>query len=79
MKVALVVRLANPRSKDEGLSHREDHVVKIRRALDCDCAESPYLVRSCRCLTTDSLTRGYPGQLFGLRYVLELDGERRDS
>jgi hypothetical protein len=35
--------------------------------------------RSCRCLTTDSLPRGYPGQLFGLRRVLELDGKRRDS
>jgi hypothetical protein len=34
---------------------------------------------SCRCLTPDSLPRGYPGQLFGLRRVLELDGERRDS
>jgi hypothetical protein len=34
---------------------------------------------SCRCLTTDSLSWGYPGQLFGLRRVLELDGERRDS
>jgi hypothetical protein len=32
-----------------------------------------------RCLTTDSLPRGYPGQLFRLRCVLELDGERRDS
>jgi hypothetical protein len=34
---------------------------------------------NCRCLTTDSLPQGYPGQLFGLRRVLELDGERRDS
>jgi hypothetical protein len=33
----------------------------------------------CRCLTTDSLPRGYPGQLFGLRHRLELDGEHRDS
>jgi hypothetical protein len=33
----------------------------------------------CRCLITDSLPRGYPGQLFGLRRMLELDGERRDS
>jgi hypothetical protein len=36
-------------------------------------------VRYCRCLTIDSLPWGYPGQLFGLRRVLELDGERRDS
>jgi hypothetical protein len=33
----------------------------------------------CQCLTIDSLPRGYPGQLFGLRHILELDGERRDS
>jgi hypothetical protein len=33
----------------------------------------------CRCLTTDSLPRGYLGQLFGLRCVLKLDDERRDS
>jgi hypothetical protein len=34
---------------------------------------------NCRCLTTDSLPRGYPGQLFGLQRMLELDGECRDS
>jgi hypothetical protein len=37
------------------------------------------LVQYCRCLTTDSLPRGYPGQMFGLQRVLELDGECRDS
>jgi hypothetical protein len=36
-------------------------------------------VRYHRCLTIDSLPRGYSGQLFGLRRMLELDGERRDS
>jgi hypothetical protein len=30
-------------------------------------------------LTIDSLSRGYQGQLFGLRHVLELNGECRDS
>jgi hypothetical protein len=34
---------------------------------------------SCRCLTTDSLSRGYPGQLVGLWRVLELDSECKDS
>jgi hypothetical protein len=34
---------------------------------------------SCQCLTTDSLPQGYPGQLFELRCVLELNGERRDN
>jgi hypothetical protein len=32
-----------------------------------------------QCLTTDSLPWGYPGQLFGLRRVLELDDKYRDS
>jgi hypothetical protein len=32
-----------------------------------------------RCSATDSLPRGYPGQLFRLQRVLELDSERRDS
>jgi hypothetical protein len=51
-----------------------------------DFKVQPYSVRGlvdtrypCQCLTTDSLPRGYPGQLFGLRCVVELDGERRDS
>jgi hypothetical protein len=43
-----------------------------------DVASPPYNCSICWCLTTDSLPRGYPGQLFGLRRVLELDGERRD-
>jgi hypothetical protein len=33
----------------------------------------------CRCLTTDSLPRGYLEQLFGLQRVLELDDERKDN
>jgi hypothetical protein len=41
--------------------------------------QAPILRASYRYLTTDSLPRGYTGQLFGLRRVLELDSERRDS
>jgi hypothetical protein len=37
------------------------------------------ILPNCRSLTTNSLPRGYPGQLFGLWHMLELDGERRDS
>jgi hypothetical protein len=33
----------------------------------------------CRCLTTDSLSWGYPRQLLELWRMIELDGERRDS
>jgi hypothetical protein len=42
-------------------------------------SKAPTWRASYRCLTTDSLPRGYPGQLFGLRRMLELDGERGDS
>jgi hypothetical protein len=41
--------------------------------------KAPTWRASCQCLTTDSLSRGYSGQLFELRHVLELDGECRDS
>jgi hypothetical protein len=41
--------------------------------------KAPSWRASCRCLTADSLPRGYSGQLFGLQRVLELDSERRDS
>jgi hypothetical protein len=41
--------------------------------------KAPTWHASCRCLTPNSLPRGYPGQLFGLRRMLELDSERRDS
>jgi hypothetical protein len=46
---------------------------------DANPPKAPTWRANCRCLTTDSLPRGYPGQLFGLRRVLQLDGERRDS
>jgi hypothetical protein len=35
--------------------------------------------RALSVLTTESLPRGYPGQLFRFQRVLELDGEREDS
>ena len=34
---------------------------------------------SCRCFTTDSLPRGYPGQLFGLRRIAEFGGLRKET
>jgi hypothetical protein len=36
-------------------------------------------LKGCRCFTTDSPPQGYPGQLFRLRRMLELNVERRDS
>ena len=32
------------------------------------------LIWFCRCFTTDSLPQGYPGQLFELQRIVELDG-----
>jgi hypothetical protein len=43
LEVTLNIHLANPRSEDEDSSYWEDHVVEIHRALDHDCAASPYL------------------------------------
>jgi hypothetical protein len=41
--------------------------------------QAPTWHASYQCLTTDSLPRGYLGQLFRIRCMLELDGERRDN
>jgi hypothetical protein len=41
--------------------------------------QAPTWHASYRCLTADSLPQGYAGQLFGLRRMLELNGERKDS
>ena len=46
---------------------------------DANPPKAPTWRASCQCFITDSLPRGYPGQLFGLRRMLELDGERRDN
>ena len=37
-------------------------------------SKAPTWRASCRCFTTDSLPRGYPGQLFGLRRIAEFGG-----
>jgi hypothetical protein len=42
-------------------------------------SKAPIWRASCRCLTINSLPQGYPGQLFGLWHMLELDNERRGS
>jgi hypothetical protein len=42
-------------------------------------ARSRYATPDCRCFATDSLPRGYPGQLFGLRRKLNLTVNARDS
>ena len=37
-------------------------------------SKAPTWCVSCRCFTTDSLPRGYPGQLFGLRRIAKFGG-----
>ena len=37
-------------------------------------SKAPTWCASCRCFTTDSLPRGYPGQLFGLRRIAKFGG-----
>jgi hypothetical protein len=43
LELAFIVHLADPWSKDEGWSYREDHVVEVHRALGWKSTESPYL------------------------------------
>ena len=45
LKLAVAVRLADPRAKDENRSRREDHVIEVHRALGCKVVEFPYLAR----------------------------------
>jgi hypothetical protein len=47
--------------------------------LDANLSKAPVWRACCRCFTTDSLPREYLEQLFGLRRMLELDGECRDT
>ena len=45
LELAVVICLADLGAKDEGGSRRKNHVVEVRRALDCEVTESPYLTR----------------------------------
>ena len=50
-------------------------ILKVRSAeLSRNSSRAPIWRASCRCFTTDSLPRGYPGQLFGLWRIAELGG-----
>jgi len=43
LELAVVVCIVDPGAKDEGGTHRENHIVEVRRALDREVTESPYL------------------------------------
>ena len=68
MKLAVVVCLADPNAEDEGGSHRENHDVELRRALDHEITKSSYLVRQLLVFDDQQLVMGLPGTMFeGLR------------
>ena len=45
LELAIVVCLVDLEAKDEGDTHRENHIVEVRQALDREVTESPYLAR----------------------------------
>jgi hypothetical protein len=54
-------------------------LLKSIELLDANPSKALTWHASCQCFTTDSLPRGYPRQLFGLRRMLELNDEHKDS
>jgi hypothetical protein len=46
---------------------------------DANLPKAPTWRASCRCFTNDSLPRGYLGQLFGLRRMLNSTVNARDN
>jgi hypothetical protein len=79
LELAFVVHLTNPWSEDEGWSYREDHVVEVVEFLDANPLKAPTWCASYQCFTTDSLSQGYPGQLFGLWLVRNSMVNTRDN
>ena len=51
--------------------------LKVHRALERKAPRTPTWRASCRCFTTDSLPRGYPGQFVRASAYVELDGKRK--
>jgi hypothetical protein len=43
LESTVVINYTDLGTKDEGQTHREDHVSEIRRALEREFAENPYL------------------------------------
>ena len=68
MELVVVICLADLGSKDEGDTHRENHVIEVRRALDHEVTENPYLTRQLSVFDDRQPVTGIPGMLFeGLR------------
>ena len=54
----------DPGAEDEGDTRRENHVVKVRQALDRELTESPYLARQLSVFDGRQLVMGLPGTMF---------------
>ena len=68
LELAVVVCLVDLEVEDEGGSRRENHVVEVRRALDREVAERPYLARQPSVFDDRQLVAELPGTMFeGLR------------
>ena len=79
LEFAVIVRLADPGAKDEGGSRRENHVVEVRRALDREVTESPYLAHQLSVFDNRQLVMGLSGMMVGgLRRTLNSAVNARD-
>ena len=73
LKLATVIRLADPGAKDEGGTRQENHVVEVHRALNREVASSPYLAHHLLVFDDRQLVMGVPGTMFrGLRCTKNL-------
>ena len=70
MELAVIVCLADPGAKDEGGTRQENHVIEVRRALNCEVTESPYLARQLSIFDDRQLITGLPETMFeGLQRI----------
>ena len=73
MELVVVVSLADPGAEDESDTRRENHVVEVRRALDREVVESPYLARQLSVFDDRQPVTGVPETVFrGLRCTQNL-------
>ena len=73
LKLAGVIHHVDLGAKDEGGSRHKNHVVEVRRALDREVVESPYLARQLSLFYDRELVTGLPETMFeGLRHTQNL-------
>jgi hypothetical protein len=80
LELAIVICLADLGAEDESSTRRENHVVAVRRALDCEVAKSPYLAHQLSVFDDQQLAMGVPGAMFeGLRHMQNSTVTQRDK